>query len=66
MLLALPPFLLVELAAGGGDAVLRGDMAGVGPSGLFRRRRLAAAEPAPGARDLQPGQEALQIALLLG
>ena len=64
MLLALELFLLVELAAGRDRAVLREQMLGVG-AGLDRRRGLAA-EPAPGARDLQARGEAFEIAFLLG
>ena len=65
MLLALELFLVVELAAGGDRAVLREQMLGVG-AGRNRRRGLAAAEPAPGARDLQARGEAFEVAFLLG
>ena len=52
MLVALDTLLLVELAAGGDGAVLRGDVLGIRPA---RRRRFGGStrQAAPGARDLE-------------
>src|SRR4051812_8071729 len=62
MLLALELLLVVELAACRDGAVLRRDMLGIGPGWNLG---FAAAEPAAGARDLQPRREAFEVALLL-
>ena len=73
MLLALDLLLVGELAAGGDDAVLRLQRRGVGTDRLRRSCGRGGAESSPGdghalrsLGDLDAGDEAFEIALLLG
>ena len=73
MLLALELLLVGEFASGLQDAVLRAPVFGIRTDRLRRGRRAsgsrrvaAAGDAACGARDLQAGREAFEIALLLG